>query len=167
MALENINTAGTTGSVGHQPLAETEAAARLGLKVATLRAWRSQGRGPARAPRAFIQKKGGASLPPVPVSRTRGRITCRLLRTTMRAVSDDRSCELPCGRYVTLRGGLTVPEAAVLLLDLERRGTSVTRDGGSLVIRPFSQLTADMSALARWKSHALALLDYRASEVPQ
>ncbi|MGE3341875.1 MAG: helix-turn-helix transcriptional regulator [Vicinamibacterales bacterium] len=30
-----------------QPLTEIEAAARLGLKVATLRAWRSQGRGPA------------------------------------------------------------------------------------------------------------------------
>jgi hypothetical protein len=86
----------------------------------------------------------------------------------MRAVSDDRSCELPCKRYVTLRGGLTVPEAAVLLLDLERRGFSVTRDGDSLVIRSFSQLTAeDMSALRRWKSHVLALRDYRAPEVPQ
>jgi excisionase family DNA binding protein len=30
-----------------QPLTESEAAARLGLKVATLRAWRNQGRGPA------------------------------------------------------------------------------------------------------------------------
>ena len=30
-----------------QPLTETEAAARLGLKVPTLRAWRNQGRGPA------------------------------------------------------------------------------------------------------------------------
>jgi excisionase family DNA binding protein len=29
-----------------EPLTETEAAARLGLKVATLRAWRHQGRGP-------------------------------------------------------------------------------------------------------------------------
>jgi excisionase family DNA binding protein len=33
--------------VGSEPLTETEAAARLGLKVPTLRAWRSQGRGPA------------------------------------------------------------------------------------------------------------------------
>ena len=32
---------------GIQPLTESEAAARLGLKVATLRAWRHQGRGPA------------------------------------------------------------------------------------------------------------------------
>jgi excisionase family DNA binding protein len=30
-----------------QPLTESEAAVRLGLKVATLRAWRHQGRGPA------------------------------------------------------------------------------------------------------------------------
>lgn len=30
-----------------QPLTESEAAARLGLKVATLRAWRQKGRGPA------------------------------------------------------------------------------------------------------------------------
>ena len=36
---ENANT--------NQPLTETEAAARLGLRVATLRAWRNQGRGPA------------------------------------------------------------------------------------------------------------------------
>ena len=32
---------------GHEPLTESDAAARLGLKVATLRAWRHQGRGPA------------------------------------------------------------------------------------------------------------------------
>ena len=47
MGLENMNTAGTTATLGHQPLTETEAAGRLGLKVATLRAWRNQGRGPA------------------------------------------------------------------------------------------------------------------------
>ena len=34
-------------AVSNQPLTELEAAARLGLKVATLRAWRHQGRGPA------------------------------------------------------------------------------------------------------------------------
>lgn len=33
-----------------EPLTEVEAATRLGLKVATLRAWRRQGRGP-----AFVQ----------------------------------------------------------------------------------------------------------------
>jgi predicted DNA-binding transcriptional regulator AlpA len=47
MLLENIDTADKTGVVGNQPLTETEAAARLGLKVATLRAWRNRGRGPA------------------------------------------------------------------------------------------------------------------------
>ena len=31
----------------NQPLTEQDAATRLGLKVATLRAWRHQGRGPA------------------------------------------------------------------------------------------------------------------------
>lgn len=37
----------TSATVGGQPLSETEAAARLGLKVPTLRAWRARGRGPA------------------------------------------------------------------------------------------------------------------------
>ena len=36
-----------TSRHGAEPLTETEAAGRLGLKVATLRAWRHQGRGPA------------------------------------------------------------------------------------------------------------------------
>ena len=47
MLVEKIDTTGTTGTVPNQPLTETEAATRLGLKVATLRAWRNQGRGPA------------------------------------------------------------------------------------------------------------------------
>jgi hypothetical protein len=37
----------TTSAIDNQPLTETDAAVRLGLKVATLRAWRHQGRGPA------------------------------------------------------------------------------------------------------------------------
>ena len=36
-----------TDSTVNQPLTEAEAAERLGLKVATLRAWRHQGKGPA------------------------------------------------------------------------------------------------------------------------
>ena len=36
-----------TSATSCEPLTEAEAAARLGLKVATLRAWRHQGRGPA------------------------------------------------------------------------------------------------------------------------
>jgi predicted DNA-binding transcriptional regulator AlpA len=53
MRLETMDTPGVTGTAqtantaDHQPLTETEAATRLGLKVATLRAWRHQGRGPA------------------------------------------------------------------------------------------------------------------------
>lgn len=46
MLLENNGTVVTEGA-GNQPLTEAEAAVRLGLKVATLRAWRHQGRGPA------------------------------------------------------------------------------------------------------------------------
>jgi excisionase family DNA binding protein len=36
-----------TRAVAIEPLTESEAAARLGLKIATLRAWRHQGKGPA------------------------------------------------------------------------------------------------------------------------
>ena len=46
MLRETSDTAGTQDLI-NPPLTETQAAARLGLKVATLRAWRSQGRGPA------------------------------------------------------------------------------------------------------------------------
>ena len=47
MQIENIGTTDTAATAGHQPMPESEAASRLGLKVATLRAWRHQGRGPA------------------------------------------------------------------------------------------------------------------------
>jgi hypothetical protein len=45
MRLENSD--GAAMADANQPLTETEAAARLGLRIATLRAWRHQGRGPA------------------------------------------------------------------------------------------------------------------------
>jgi predicted site-specific integrase-resolvase len=46
MQIQNV--APTTSiSEGSHPLTEREAAARLGLKIATLRAWRHQGKGPA------------------------------------------------------------------------------------------------------------------------
>jgi predicted DNA-binding transcriptional regulator AlpA len=45
--LREITDVGTSQGATNQPLTETEAATRLGLKVATLRAWRNQGRGPA------------------------------------------------------------------------------------------------------------------------
>ena len=47
MLLETTKTATPPEPAGNQPLNEAQAAARLGLKVATLRAWRNQGRGPA------------------------------------------------------------------------------------------------------------------------
>ena len=47
MQIENIGTTETAATAAHQPMPESEAASRLGLKVATLRAWRHQGRGPA------------------------------------------------------------------------------------------------------------------------
>jgi excisionase family DNA binding protein len=48
MMLENGDASkGVTDGTINQPLTEAEAAERLGLKVATLRAWRHQGRGPA------------------------------------------------------------------------------------------------------------------------
>ena len=47
MRIENSVPTETTTATSHQPLTETEAAVRLRLKVATLRAWRNQGRGPA------------------------------------------------------------------------------------------------------------------------
>jgi predicted DNA-binding transcriptional regulator AlpA len=46
MPIENAQPT-TTVSEESNPLSELEAAARLGLKVATLRAWRHQGKGPA------------------------------------------------------------------------------------------------------------------------
>jgi excisionase family DNA binding protein len=48
MMLENSDARkDNTDGASDQPLTEAEAAERLGLKVATLRAWRHQGRGPA------------------------------------------------------------------------------------------------------------------------
>jgi predicted DNA-binding transcriptional regulator AlpA len=45
--IEESVTTGLLGPSANEPLTEALAAARLGLKVATLRAWRHQGRGPA------------------------------------------------------------------------------------------------------------------------
>ena len=46
MLLKNSDPKRTAATSANAPLTEAEAAARLGLKVATLRAWRHQGRGP-------------------------------------------------------------------------------------------------------------------------
>ena len=47
MQIENIGTTGAATTAAEHPMTESEAASRLGLKVATLRAWRHQGKGPA------------------------------------------------------------------------------------------------------------------------
>jgi predicted site-specific integrase-resolvase len=47
MMAEDSSSTIVTPDLRNQPLTEADAAARLGLKVATLRAWRHQGRGPA------------------------------------------------------------------------------------------------------------------------
>ena len=46
MLLGNNDTVTLASRASNEPLTETNAATRLGLKVATLRAWRHQGRGP-------------------------------------------------------------------------------------------------------------------------
>lgn len=46
MVHEDFDNTNATDPVGNTPLTESAAAAHLGLKVATLRAWRNQGRGP-------------------------------------------------------------------------------------------------------------------------
>jgi predicted site-specific integrase-resolvase len=47
MLPDNNGTSTPSATRVAEPLTEIEAAGRLGLKVATLRAWRHQGRGPA------------------------------------------------------------------------------------------------------------------------
>ncbi len=47
MRFDNADTRGMVPTQANEPLTELDAAARLGLKVATLRAWRHQGKGPA------------------------------------------------------------------------------------------------------------------------
>ena len=64
--------------------------------------------------------------------------------------------------YVILRGGLAMPVAPVLLvLALEQRGLTISRDGDDLLVRPPGRLTDDdRQQLCRFKRHVLALLDY-------
>jgi hypothetical protein len=47
MHLESNDTSMSITTAGQAPLTESAAAIRLGLKVATLRAWRHHGKGPA------------------------------------------------------------------------------------------------------------------------
>ena len=70
--------------------------------------------------------------------------------------------------FVYLRGGLTVPTAALqLALDLEERGIPLATDTDHQFIVPDdSRLTAaDLAAIARWRHHLGAIVEYRAPEV--
>jgi hypothetical protein len=66
--------------------------------------------------------------------------------------------------YVTLRGGLSVPLVPLLLLlELESRGLTITREGDDMVIRPSGRLSDDdRQQLRHWKTHILALIAYDA-----
>lgn len=70
-------------------------------------------------------------------------------------------------RYVSLRGGLVLPEEALrLALDLERRGWALTAtDYGTIKLDPADPeaqpLTDDdLDNLRRWKMHLLAIAVY-------
>jgi hypothetical protein len=67
-----------------------------------------------------------------------------------------------------LRGGLTVPKAALLLaLDLEERGIELRTDADHQFIVPDDpRLTvADRAAIARWFHHLGAIIEYEAPEL--
>jgi hypothetical protein len=70
--------------------------------------------------------------------------------------------------FVYLRGGLTVPKAALLLaIDLEDRGIALKTDAEHQFVVPDDpRLTsADQAAIARWRLHLAAIVDYRAPEM--
>lgn len=65
--------------------------------------------------------------------------------------------------FVTFRDGLIIPAPAyLLLLDLEQRDFTVSREGATtLLVRPPDRLThEDCASIRRWKWHLLMLLDY-------
>jgi hypothetical protein len=66
--------------------------------------------------------------------------------------------------FVTLRGGLTLPLAAVrLAFDLEDRGLHLRIDGDVLSVGPGDRLTdADRALIRRWKPHLLTIVAYDA-----
>jgi hypothetical protein len=75
---------------------------------------------------------------------------------------------VPATEFVSLKGGLTVPVAAVLLaLDLERRGIPLATDSAHQFIVPTDdRLTdEDHAGMARWRHHLGAIVEYRAPEV--
>jgi hypothetical protein len=64
--------------------------------------------------------------------------------------------------FVWLKGGLAMPPVPFqLVLDLERRGFSMRREGNDLLVVPGRCLTEhDRTQIRQWKTHILALLDY-------
>ncbi len=66
-------------------------------------------------------------------------------------------------RFVTLRGGLTLPLPVLTLAwAFEDRGFQINLDpGGDLTITPTDALTdADRTLITRWRSHLAALTEY-------
>jgi hypothetical protein len=70
--------------------------------------------------------------------------------------------------FVTLRGGLTLPLAAVrLAFDLEGRGLHLRLEGGGdvLSVGPGDRLTdADRALIRRWKPHLVAIVGYNTDQ---
>lgn len=74
----------------------------------------------------------------------------------------------PARGFISLKGGLVLPvDVFELALDLERRGISLATDADHQFIVPIDpRLTeADYAAIARWRHHLGAAVDYRAPEV--
>ena len=73
-------------------------------------------------------------------------------------------------RFVTLKGGLTLPVAPILLaLDLEARGVALSVEANH-ELRPSGdpRLTpADLQAIRRWRAYLAAFVEYRVPESDQ
>ena len=63
---------------------------------------------------------------------------------------------------IVLRGGLSVPLAALRLLwDLEARGFSIVVDDDGLIVRPRAQITpADDQAIRQHRDELISLVQY-------
>jgi hypothetical protein len=71
-------------------------------------------------------------------------------------------------QFISLHGGLVLPEPAFrLVLDLEARGITLTTDPDHQFIIPNDpRLTeADRAAIARWRHHLGAAVEYHAPEI--
>ena len=72
--------------------------------------------------------------------------------------------------FVMLKGGLTVPVAAIqFALDLESRGCELRLDGGDgLLVGPRERVTdADRDGIRRWRYHLRAILACGEQEMVQ